>query len=176
MKLKKKKGPIFGGIKTSMKDKKKIKIQKNRHDFNVREWLEEKQAKVNKKKKDKEAEKAKKNEGKTPKVEIKSKIDFGGGEEVDCSSGKCVALGDTGGGEAKKKKRPGVYETSAELIRKTKVNKKERLKKRQKNLNKDWKQGFGSRTRGLVVANPVNRLRKRITKNKMYRLKQRHGL
>jgi hypothetical protein len=170
MKLYKHGGIPFSGIKVNPSGKAKIRMQKNADFMNLEMALRELARRKNA------------GESTIPEVQfVGGGIDFGdtkgGGSfampKGDCPGGNCIenpgVSSEPSGGD----RGPGFYENLANLIAAGKERKRGRLKKRAKRLKKPWRQGFGNRY-GYTFYNPINRLRRRFTNNKLARLKARH--
>jgi hypothetical protein len=163
--------PIFHKIKKSPSQEKRQRITKNRADFNLRMALEE-------------AARKKRGEmtgSESPTVQTvggfmnfddgsKSTDDLKGG----CVGGHCDTGEGTGVASGESNDNRLMTEKMADFLMNRKRAKYERIKNRQDRLRSDWREGFGSRGRGVVMYNPVNRIRQNIAASKLFRLKKRH--
>lgn len=155
--------PLFHKIKINPSKKKKAAIAKNRNDFNLRNALEnlaEKRRQKMNEKYDAEEQEAQED----------------GVVEGMCDKDGCSAYDDTGSSEGageEKEMREPLAQKLADAIMGMKGSKYDRIKNRKARLNKDWREGIGTR-HNLIAYNPINRLRKKRANTQLYRLKKRH--
>ena len=158
--------PIFHKIKLNPSKEKKASIAANRGDFNLRNALENIAQK--------QRENREEEEGDT----FEAKLDMGDDAfnlKGGCEGGACSAYDGTGGASGDEEGDDRVLaQKLADAIMGMKGKKHNRIKNRKDRLNQDWRQGIGSRGAGMIMYNPINRLRKRRANTQLYRLKKRH--
>lgn len=158
--------PIFRKIKLNPSKEKKASIAANRANFNLRNALENIAQK--------QRENREEEEGDT----FEAKLDMGEDAfnlQGGCEGGACSAYDGTGGASGDEEGDDRVFaQKLADAIMGMKGKKHNRIKNRKDRLNQDWRQGIGSRGAGMIMYNPINRLRKRRANTQLYRLKKRH--
>ena len=156
--------PLFRKIKLNPDEEKKSSITANRANFNLRNALENIAEKRRRKMDDK-------NEGEEQEAQEDGVV------QGMCDKDGCSAYDDTGStegaGEEKEMREP-LAQKLADAIMGMKGRKHNRIKNRKERLNQDWRQGIGTRGTGMIMYNPINRLRKRRANTQLFRLKKRH--
>jgi hypothetical protein len=158
--------PLFRKIKTHPSEEKKTAINKNRANFNLRNALENIAQK--------QRENREEEEGGT----FEAQIDMGDDAfnlKGGCEGGACSAYDGTGGASGDEEGDDKVFaQKFADAIMGLKGRKYNRIQNRKDRLNKDWRQGIGTQGTGVIMYNPINRLRKKRANTQLYRLKKRH--